>query len=396
MLIQRHIEKTIQKSLEQFPAVALLGPRQIGKTTLAKAVATKLTEKASLYIDLELPSDRARLSDPELYLRGEAGKLIILDEIQRLPEIFATLRALIDERRAKGEHAGQFLLLGSASLDLIRQSSETLAGRIAYSELTGFTIQEIEGAVQGGEGGTEQLWLRGGFPDSFLAPDDTASFAWREAFIRTYLERDIPSLGPRIPAETMRRFWGMLAHNQAALLNASRMAAGLGVSGQTIMRYLDLLVDLLIARALRPYSGNAGKRLVKSPKTYLRDSGLVHALLGLPSRDALLSHPVSGGSWEGFIIEQILASVPGFQPSFYRSAAGAEIDLVLERGDSRIAIEIKRTSAPSVSQGFRFACEDIAATHRMVVHAGDHSFSLDPQTRALPLPACLETLAHIL
>lgn len=395
MFIERQLGQVLRKQLAQFPAVALLGPRQIGKTTLAKAIATENTEKPSLYLDLELPSDITRLSDPELYLREHAGALVILDEIQRLPGIFATLRALIDERRASGERAGQFLLLGSASLDLLKQSAESLAGRIVYEELTGFMLPELVSALPGDAGAPDRLWLRGGFPDSFLAVDDAASLAWREAFIRTYLERDIPALGPRIPAETMRRFWIMLAHNQGALLNASRLAAGLGVSGQTVMRYLDLLSDLLLVRALRPWGRNVGKRLVKSPKTYLRDSGITHALLGLGSREALLAHPVLGGSWEGFVIEQILAASRCFEPSFYRTAAGAEIDLVLERGETRVAIEIKRTSAPSIPAGFRIACDDIRATHRLVVHAGSYAFKLDAQTSAVPIEACLRDLAKM-
>ena len=271
------------------PAVALLGPRQVGKTTLALEVAKS---RPSVYLDLESSSDLHKLSDPELYLREHAKELVILDEIQRLPNVFPVLRGLIDRARREGRGAGQFLMLGSAAPDLLRQSSETLAGRIAYAELTPFTVTEVEDL--------DRLWIRGGFPESFLAPSEPASGRWRRDFIRTYLERDIPQLGARIAAETLRRFWTMLAHHQGGLLNAASLARGLAVDGKTIANYLDLFVDLLLVRRLSPWHSNVGKRLVRSPKIYIRDTGLLHQLLGLSDRESLLGHPVVGGSWEGF------------------------------------------------------------------------------------------------
>ena len=275
--------------------------------------------------------------------------------------------------------------------DLLKQTSETLAGRIAFLELTPLLVEEI---VEKKRGERDRLWLRGGFPDSFLAAGDAASVEWREAFIGTYLERDIPSLGPRIPAETLRRFWTMLAHEQGTLLNAAAVAAGLGVSGQTVGRYLDLMVDLLLVRRLQPWSANSGKRLVRSPKVYVRDSGLVHALLGLRDLDAVLGHPVAGGSWEGFVIENLLAAAPaGTQAWFYRTAAGAEIDLVLEiPTKGRWAIEIKRSSTPSLSKGFYLGCNDVKATRRMVVHAGDETYGFGEGVEAAPLAGALAAL----
>ncbi|HVA64679.1 MAG TPA: ATP-binding protein [Terriglobales bacterium] len=378
--------------LGQFPAVALLGPRQVGKTTLALALA-RARGPAAAYFDLEQPSDRARLADPETALRALPDRLVILDEIHRLPEIFATLRGLIDRWRRQGKRNGHFLLLGSASMDLLRQTSESLAGRIAYAELAPFSPLEVAG-----RGLPDQLWVRGGFPDSFLAPSDAASLEWRSAFIATYLERDVPMLGPRIPAETLRRFWQMLAHNQAQLLNAARLAAGLGVSGQTVARYLDTLVDLLLVRRLAPWvraSGASSKRLVRSPKVYVRDSGLVHALLGIGGRDPLLGHPVAGGSWEGFHIENIVNALPRAAfASFYRTAAGAEIDLVLELGAGQIwAVEIKRNHVPTPSKGFHLGCADVGATRRFVLYPGPEHFRLDRHTEAMPLE---RFLAHAL
>jgi predicted AAA+ superfamily ATPase len=305
-----------------------------------------------------------------------------LDEIHRLPGIFQTLRSLIDRRRRKGSKAGQFLLLGSASMDLLQQSAETLAGRIAYLELAPFNIRET------GEAAGDKLWVRGGFPDSFLAKSDSASFEWRTAFIQTYLERDVPSLGPRIPAETLRRFWQMLAHSQGQMLNAAQLAAGLGVSGQTVARYLDIMVDLLLVRRLQPWSTNIKKRLVRSPKVYVRDSGLVHALLGINDKEDLLGHPVAGPSWEGMIVENILSVLKApARPWFYRTAAGAEIDLVLEFSPKKIwAIEIKRSiSNPAPGKGFYTGCEDLKASRRIVIYPGDETYRLDATTEVMPL-----------
>ena len=389
-MITRLAEARISDLLTRFPAVAVLGPRQVGKTTLALRLA-KETDVTSVYLDLELHSHRAKLSDPELYFKTHEDRLVILDEIQRVPGLFEILRGIIDERRREGRRNGHFLLLGSASIELLKQSSETLAGRIAYSELTPLLAEEAAAKKRTDR---DRLWLRGGFPDSFLAADDPASVEWREEFIGTYLERDIPLLGPKIPAETLRRFWTMLAHEQGTLLNAAAVAGAIGVSGQTVGRYLDLMVDLLLVRRLQPWAKNAGKRLVRSPKVYVRDSGLVHTLLGLRDLDAVLGHPVTGGSWEGFVIENLLAAAPaGTQAWFYRTAVGAEIDLVLEiPPKGRWAIEIKRSSAPVLSKGFYLGCDDIKATKRIVVHAGEDTYGLGDGVEAFSLPAALAAL----
>lgn len=379
-MLPRIAEPYIQGLLGRFPAVVLLGPRQVGKTTLALSLGEHAAG-GSVHLDLESTSDLARLADPEHYLSLHEGKLVILDEIQRAPGLFEVLRVIIDRRRRKGHRAGHFLLLGSASIELLRQSSETLAGRVAYAELAPLLANEIP------DDEIDRLWLRGGFPDSFLAGSDEHSLEWRLSFIQTYLERDIPALGPRIPAETLRRFWTMLAHQQGGLLNASRLAGSLGVSGQTVGRYLDLLVDLLLVRRLQPWSNNVGKRLVRAPKTYVRDSGLVHALLGLRTIDDVLGHPVAGGSWEGFVIENLVANAAaGTKFSFYRTSAGAEIDLLLElQAGERWAVEVKRSTAPTVTRGFHLACDDVHATRRLVVYPGQERFSLGDEVEAIGL-----------
>jgi|WetSurSiteA1Bulk_404760.scaffolds.fasta_scaffold03519_2 uncharacterized protein len=390
-MIPRLIASRLRNTISRFPAVALLGPRQAGKTTLARALADELADKA-VYIDLELRSDRIKLSDPEIYLSAHENRLVILDEIQRAPGIFQTLRSIIDQRRRKEIRAGQFLLLGSASIDLLKQSAESLAGRIAYLELTPLTVRET---VAREPNTVERIWARGGFPDSYLAPDDSASFHWRLAFIQTYLERDIPALGPRVPAETLHRFWQMLANSQGQLLNAARFAGGLGVSGQTVARYLDIMVDLLLVRRLQPWASNISKRLVRSPKVYLRDSGIVHALLGVQDRESLLGHPIVGSSWEGFVIENLISAVPaGSNVWFYRTSAGAEIDLLIELEPKKLwAVEIKRSvSNPHPTKGFKQGCEDVKAIRRVVVYPGEERYHLDRQTEVLPLPAILESL----
>ena len=384
-MIERQIKAELSKRLAETPAVALLGPRQVGKTTLARTIAET---RPSIYLDLESDRDQAKLSDPEAYLETHEDALVILDEVHRPPDLFQILRGLIDRGRRKGIRAGRFLLLGSASIDLLRQSGESLAGRISYIEMGPLNALEVEPRD------IQKLWVRGGFPDSFLVRDDDASRRWRQDFIRTYLERDIPLLGPRIAAETLRRFWTMLAHHQSALLNASEFARSLGVDAKTVGSYLDLMVDLLLVRRLEPWHSNSGKRLVKSPRIYVRDSGMVHSLLGLTSMDDVLSHPIAGASWEGFVIETLIAAAPsGTQPTFYRTSAGAEIDLLLTiPGNGLWAIEVKRSSAPKVEKGFHQACTDLKPTRRILIYPGQESYpighgvevmSLDQAARAL-------------
>jgi predicted AAA+ superfamily ATPase len=386
-MIIRSLQKTLQQALERQPAVVLLGPRQVGKTTLAYQVSEK---QNSIYLDLESPEDLQKLSDPLLYLRTHESQLVILDEIQRVPDLFTSLRGLIDERRRKGCPAGHFLLLGSASLDLLKQSSESLAGRIAQVELPPFTAIEV---AQYGQD-FMRLWLRGGFPNSFLEENDLFSFEWRRDFIKSYLERDIPQLGPRIPSETLRRFWTMLAHVQASLLNASQLAQNLGVSVQTITRYIDLLVDLLLVRRLQPFHANIGKRLVKSPKVYIRDSGLVHTLLGIKDAEALQSHPIMGASFEAFVIENCLNCAPLHTNAyFYRTSAGAEIDLLLEMPDKSLwAIEIKRSLSPKVQKGFYYAQVDLKPARSFVIYAGHERYPLAPNVEAISLYDFLKEL----
>ena len=375
----------VLSALESQAAVVLLGPRQVGKTTLALWIAE---QQPSVYLDLERISDRQILIEPDLYLDEQAGKLVVLDEVQQLPGLFKSLRGQIDMRRRNGFPTGQFLLLGSASNVLLHQSAESLAGRVRYIEMPPLLLEEVGGAR------LEGLWLRGGFPDSFQADTDRASMNWRKDFLRTYLERDIPALGPRIPATTLRRFWTMLAHTQGGLLNAAALAEGLGVSGQTVGRYLDLLVDLMLVRRLQPWHENVGKRLVKSPKIFVRDSGLVHALLGLETMEDLLGHPVVGGSWEGFCLETLIAAAPtGTEPFFYRTSAGAELDLVLRLPGGEIwAFEIKRTTTPKVTRGFHLAVEDIQADRSVLVYAGERDIPLTQGLRAMPLSVAIDML----
>lgn len=369
MIVQRIAGPALQAVLDRQAAAALIGPRQVGKTTLARTLGET---RGALYLDLESREDRDKLMSPRLYLERYADRLVILDEIHRMPEIFQELRGLIDEGRRSGRRTGRFLILGSASLDLLRQSGESLAGRIGFVDLTPFTALELPP----GRADLERLWLRGGFPDHFLAPDDAVSFGLRRDFIRTYLEREVPLFGPRIPAATLERLWTMLAHRQGGLLNASELARALALSTQTVSRYIDLLVDLLLVRRLRPYHANLGKRLVKSPKVYIRDSGILHALLEIADLDRLAGHPVVGTSWEGFVIENLCALLPDrTQALFYRTAAGAEIDLLIERPSGALwAIEIKRALTARPRRGFYTACEDLKPERAFVVYAGDERY----------------------
>ncbi|MGQ0655892.1 MAG: ATP-binding protein [Betaproteobacteria bacterium] len=387
-MVPRRLLPVLNDALAEAPAVALLGPRQAGKTTLALEVAKG---RPAVYLDLESEADRAKLAEPELYLPQHEGKLVILDEIQRTPQLFRSLRGLIDAGRRRGRGKGRFLVLGSASIDLLKQSSESLAGRIRYVELGPLD------AAEAGRGRLDGMWLRGGFPESLLAASDAASLRWRADFIRTYLERDIPQLGPRIPAETLRRFWTMLAHQQGGLLNAAALARALAVDGKTVAAYLDLLVDLLLVRRLSPWHGNVRKRLVKAPKVYVRDSGLTHALLGIGEREALLAHPVAGASWEGLAIESLIAAAPdGTEAYFFRTAAGAEIDLLLKFPGRRKswAIEVKRGLAPKIERGFHLACESVRPERRLVVYGGVERFPLAEGVEAVSLvDLCAELAA---
>lgn len=386
-MIARILAVKVAEALKRSPSVALIGPRQVGKTTIAFNISATTP---SIYLDLESTLDLQKARDIVSFHNSNQDKLIILDEVQRLPEVFASLRGIIDGQRRKGNKAGQFLILGSASLELLQQSSESLAGRIEYLELFGINPLEYPSDIN-------MLWLRGGFPESLLAATEKDSLEWRRNFIKTYLERDIPQLGPRIPAETLERFWTMLAHHQGSVLNAANLSRNLDVSGVTIGRYLDLLADLLLIRRLKPWTFNIGKRLIKSPKIYVRDSGITHALLNIPNINQLLGHPVIGGSWEGFVIENILSVAPsGVQPFYYGTAGGAEIDLVLEfYGAKKWAIEIKRSSSPTVKKGFHIACEDINPERRYVVYAGTDQFSLGNGVTAISLSDLMrEVMMH--
>lgn len=387
-MLARKVLKTVRQALSRQAAVALIGPRQVGKTTLALQIGE---QENALYLDLEDAQEREKLNNPTAFLSAFEDRLVILDEIHRAPDLFLTLRGLIDQGRRRGKRSGRFLLLGSASLDLMRQSGESLAGRISYIDMTPLSVLELPTDAH------EDLWVRGGFPDSFLAADDRQSLAWRKDLLRTYLERDVPMFGSRIPAETLRRFWTMLAHNQGALINASRLAAGLEVSSQTVSRYTDLLVDLLLVRRLQPYHANVGKRLVKSPKVYIRDSGLLHALLNIADREALLGHPVVGTSWEGFVIENLINAAPAFTvPGFYRTSGGAEIDLLLELpGGERWAIEVKRSRAAKPARGFYEACQDLKPAKRFVVHAGLERYPISEAVEAIGVRELAHTLSQL-
>jgi predicted AAA+ superfamily ATPase len=386
-MLERQITERLQATIAQVPAVALLGARQVGKTTLAKTIAKDID---SIYLDLEAPEDLLKLSDPTSFLSGHADKLVILDEIQRSPELFLVLRGLIDKSREQGRRAGQFLLLGSASMDLMRQSSESLAGRISYIEMSGLNLAEIDRNQQH----RQTLWLRGGFPDSYLAADDDVAMDWLESLIRTYLERDIPQMGFRVPAARLRRLWTMLAHLQGETINYSKLASNLEVDAKTVSHYIDILTDLLLVRRLEPWHTNVKKRLVKSPRYYVRDSGILHRLLGINSYDTLLSNPVLGKSWEGFAVENILSVLPSRAESyFYRTAAGAEVDLVIKMPSSEVwAIEIKHGVAPKVGKHYSQTCDDVGAVHKYVLYGGDDEFAVRNDVKIISLSGLMERL----
>lgn len=380
--LPRLLEHPIQDALAKYPVVALLGPRQCGKSTLAKKILSGLGRSA--YLDLERPSDRAKLQDAEAYFETNRSVLICLDEVQRAPDIFPVLRAMVDDKR----RPGQFLVLGSASRDLLRQSSESLAGRIAYLELTPFLAME----APSGATVQQRLWLRGGFPKSFQAASDADSIEWRQNFIRTFLERDVPALAPGISPASIERLWSMCAHWHGQLVNYSRLAGSLGVSDNTVRSWLELLAGAFLVRLLPPFAANFGKRLVKAPKVYLRDSGLLHALLGLDSNEELHGHPVYGASWEGFAMENILARLrPGVRASFYRDSNGTEIDLVLERGAKRMAVEFKAGLAPELTRSFANALEALGSPKAYMVSRAADAFPLGKGVTAISLVGLLES-----
>jgi predicted AAA+ superfamily ATPase len=364
----RRLEGRVKAALERFPATAVLGPRQCGKTSMAKALLGG--HRDSIYLDLERPSDRRKLSDPELFFEHHRGQLVCLDEIQRAPELFPVLRSVLDS----GGGPGQVLLLGSASGDLLRQSSESLAGRISYLELTPFLPPEL------GKGREKNrtLWSRGGFPPSALAGSDEASVEWRRQFIRTFLERDIPQLGLRVPTPAIERLWTMCAHLHGQLLNLTRLGEALGVTHPTVRHHLDLLVETYMVRLLPPFLPNLRKRLIKSPKLFIRDSGILHALLEVDDFSGLMGHPVVGASWEGWAIETILAATDRWQGYFYLTAKGAELDLVLVRGRRLLALECKASKAPQVGPGFHSALKDLGIKKAWVIAPVDTPYPLAP------------------
>jgi len=391
-MYQRQSQQKLKQLLQQFPAVGLLGPRQAGKTTLA--FAQKNLYPDALYLDLELPSAQRQLDDPEAFLMAHAQQLVILDEVQRMPELFDVLRGVIDQRRRMGQASGQFLLLGSASGVLMQQSSESLAGRVAYVELPPLQASEI---FKGHHSVADlnALWVRGGFPLSWLAKSDADSMTWREVFISTYLEKDIPALGPRLPATNLRRLWTMLAHHQGELFDQSKLASALAISGQNVSRYIDLMCDLMLVRRLSAWHGNVGKRLIRSPKVYVRDSGLVHALLGLSNLDALLGHPIAGSSWDGFVLEQLINAAPQAEASFYRTSNGAEVDLVLTfRNQQTWTIEIKRSSAPTVSRGYYQAATDLGAARKLLVAPVAQTYPMKEGIEAVDVLTAVQWVAE--
>jgi predicted AAA+ superfamily ATPase len=382
MIDRRRQLDTLTRLLARNRVVAILGARQVGKTTLARTYAKGQGRPFTIF-DLELPQDLARLADPELALADLSG-LIILDEIQRRPDLFPVLRALVDRPRSRA----RFLVLGSASPDLLRQSSETLAGRIAYHTLSPFALDEV------GSNAIERLWLRGGFPRSFTARSLRDSTAWRRDFVRTFLERDLPQLGLTIPAATLRRFWTMLAHYHGQVWNASEFARAFGVTDHTVRRYLDILASTFVVSVLQPWTENLSKRQVKSPKVYLADSGLLHSLLGLDTLRDLTGHPKVGASWEGFAL-RLVAERLGVEPGechFWATHAGAELDLVIVRGRTRLGFEFKRTTAPRLTPSMRTALVDLGLSRLDVIHAGADSFPLAPRVRAVAAQRLLEEI----
>lgn len=380
----RHLT-ALEGLLARHPVVAILGPRQVGKTTLARSVMERWSGP-SVRFDLEDPDDLARLAEPKLALADRAG-LVVIDEVQRRPELFPVLRVLVDREGANA----RFLILGSASPSLLRQSSETLAGRIVYHELPGFALDEV------GADALAPLWLRGGFPRSFLAADDEASAEWRRAFVRTFLERDIPQLGIRVPATTLHRFWTMLAHYHAQTWNGAELSRAFGVSASTVRHYLDILSAAMVVRQMQPWHANISKRQVRAPKIYIADTGLLHSLLGVESSDELHSHPKVGASWEGFALAEVTTRL-GARPEecyFWATHAGAELDLLVARGTRRLGFEIKRSSAPTTTRSMHAAFESLALEHLYVIHAGAATFPMAEQITAVALSRVLQDLSPL-
>ena len=373
MLIERPVPlRRIQESFFVHPVVALTGPRQCGKTTLARLIAQDST--SSTYFDLEAEVDRRRLETPEHTL-GRLSGLVVIDEVQRRPELFETLRVLVD----RPDHAARFLVLGSASPTLVKGVSESLAGRVGLVDLSGFNIGEVGGASW------RRLWLRGGFPRSYLAPDLSASALWRTNFVSTFLERDIPQLGITIPAETLRRFWTMIAHYHGQVWNSAELARALGANPHTARRYLDILAGAFMVRVLPPWVPNLRKRQVKSPKVYLRDTGLLHTLLGLTSEQDLAGHPKVGASFEGFAIEQMLAALATGNVYFWATHAGAELDLLFTRSGRNYGVEVKLADAPRTTKSMRVAVADLQLQHLWIVSPGNETYSLDDRITVLPV-----------
>jgi predicted AAA+ superfamily ATPase len=391
-MIKREMQERLYGAIEAMPVVALLGPRQVGKTTLAIEVSHRVKKKAS-YLDLESDSDFNKLADAEAYLKRFSDELLVIDEVQRKPDLFRIIRGIVDARKRKGEKAGHFLLLGSSSRELLQKSSESLAGRIRYLDLTPFTTSELYQA-EGDPFDLEKKWLRGGFPDSYLASSNQDSWLWRSDFISTYMERDLPSMGVNIAPPILKRFWKMLAYYNGNQINHSELGRSLELSHTTIKSHLDVLTDFYMVRQLSPWSGIIKKRLVKTPKIYLRDSGILHSLLGLSNIEAILSHPAMGASWEGFVIESILNILNNqWTYSYYRTATQIEIDLVLQTPQQEVwAIEIKKSTAPKLGRGFFEACNDIKATHKFIVNANNESYPLNNGVEVIGLLDFLKML----
>lgn len=382
--IDRQISANVKNYLNHFPAVAVFGPRQCGKSTLAKFIIKN--RPGSLYLDLEDPDDLAKLEQPSLFFKQYEDKLICLDEIQRVPELFSVLRSVIDRR----ERNGQFLILGSASPDLIRQSSETLAGRIIYQELTPFLISEIH--FMQDEKLNDSYWIRGGFPRSYLSDNDEMSDKWRKSFIRTFLERDISNLGIFYPPAMMKKLWQMLAHIQGQVINYVQLGNALGVSHTMVRNYLEVLQQTFMIRILRPHHGNLKKRIVKSPKVYIRDTGILHALLNIENFDMLFGHPVAGASWETLVIENILGNIEGFHAGFFRTSNGNEIDLILTKGDKKYAVECKLSSAPKLTAGFYHAIDELNIIHAWVAAPVDSPYPVKENVTVAPVSYIIEAL----